>query len=204
MMKWVFGIIIAVSTIFSIFNSSISDVSNAAINSGYKAVELTLSLVGSMGFWGGIMRIAEKSGVCEKTAVLLSPVIKFLFKGIKKNSKAFRAISMNITANLLGLGNAATPLGLMAMKEIENEENSITPHIATRNMIMLCVINSASIQLLPTTIATMRLAHGAKNPLDVMPCILIVSLISLIVAVSFVFAFDCKKSPYSEEKYEDN
>lgn len=204
MMKWVFGIIISVSIVFSVFTKNISDVSNATINSGYKAVELTFSLIGSMGFWGGIMRIAEKSGLCDKISTLLSPVVSFLFKGIDRNSLAFRTISMNITANLLGLGNAATPLGLTAMKEIEKEEKPNTPHIATRNMIMLCVINSASIQLIPTTIATMRLMHGSQNPMSVLPCILIVSLISFIVSVSLVFALDKRKTYYKEEAYESD
>lgn len=202
MMKWVFGLIISISIVFSLFTNNVSEVSNATINSGYKAVELTISLIGSMGFWGGIMRIAEKSGLCIKIARFLSPIVNLLFKGIDKNSLAFRSISMNITANLLGLGNAATPLGLTAMREIEKEEKSKTPHIASRNMIMLCVINSASIQLIPTTIATMRLLHGSKSPMSVLPCILIVSLISFIVSVSIVFALDNKKSYYSEEKYE--
>ena len=204
MMKWVFGIIISISIIFSIFSNNISDVSNATINSGYKAVELTFSLIGSMGFWGGIMRIAEKSGLCDKISTILSPVVSLLFIGLDKKSLAFRTISMNITANLLGLGNAATPLGLSAMKEIEKEEKSKTPHIASRNMIMLCVINSASIQLIPTTIATMRLMHGSQNPMSVLPCILIVSFISFLVSVSLVFALDRGKTYYKEEIYESD
>lgn len=192
MMKWIITLLISVSFVVAALTSQMDEVSNSAIESGTKAVNLTLSLIGSMGMWGGIMRIADKAGVCDMIAKALSPLTKRLFKDIKQNGKAFKAITMNITANLLGLGNAATPLGLEAMKQLEAEENSETPHIASRNMIMLAVINSASIQLLPTTVATLRLAHGAQNPLDVLPSILLVSVISLAVGIILVFTLDNK------------
>lgn len=190
MMKWVFSVLISVSVVFGLFTNKISDVSNAAIDSGTKAVTLTLTLLGSMGMWGGLMRVAEKSGLCKKISKLLSPFVCLIFKGINKQGKAFNAISMNITANLLGLGNAATPLGLEAMKELEKEECSDNPENASRNMVMLAVLNSASIQLLPTTVAALRLAHGAENPLDILPPVLIVSVIALAVGITVVFCLN--------------
>ena len=144
-----------------------------------------------MAIWGGIMRIAEKSGITDKMSRLFRPVAKFLFKGINPSGKAFKAITMNITANMLGLGNAATPLGLEAMHELEQEEK--TKDVASRNMIMFTVINTASIQLIPTTIATLRFEHGSKSPLEILPAVIISSIASLIVGISLVFLLDNRK-----------
>jgi len=188
MMKWVFGIIILVSIVFGIGTGHISEVSNAALFSGKSTIELFLVLLGSMAVWGGMMRIAEKSGITDKISFLFKPLAKLLFKGINPNGKAFKAMTMNITANLLGLGNAATPLGIDAMHQLEIEEK--TTDTASRNMIMFTVLNTASIQILPTTIATLRLEHGALNPLDVLPAILITSLISVSIGITLVFLFD--------------
>ena len=188
MMKWVFGILIVLSVIFGISTGKIADVSNAALFSGKDTIELALILISAMAIWGGIMRIAEKSGITDKISMLFKPIAKILFKGINPNGKAFKAITMNITANMLGLGNAATPLGLEAMKELEKEEK--LKGTASRNMIMFTVLNTASIQIIPTTIATLRLQHGSKNPLDILPAILIVSAISLCVGIILVFVLD--------------
>lgn len=188
MMKWVFGIMILISIIFGIGKGNISDVSNAALHSGKSTIELFFVLLGAMAVWGGIMRIAEKSGITDKISILFKPLAKFLFKGLDTNGKAFKVITMNITANLLGLGNAATPLGMEAMTQLEIEEK--TNDTASRNMIMFTLLNTASIQILPTTIATLRLEHGSKNPLDVLPAILITSAISLTVGIIMVFLFD--------------
>lgn len=188
MMKWVFGILVILSVIFGIFTGKIADVSNTALNSGKDTIELALILISAMAVWGGIMRVAEKSGITDRISKLFKPLAKILFKGINPNGKAFKAITMNITANLLGLGNAATPLGLEAMKELEKEEK--LKDTASRNMIMFTVLNTASIQIIPTTIATLRLQHGSKNPLDVLPAILIVSAVSLCVGIILVFILD--------------
>lgn len=188
MMKWVFGIMIILSIFFGIVTNRIGDVSNSAIESGEKAIQLILVLIGSMAVWGGIMRIADKAGITNVLSRAFKPLAKLLFKGIDLNGKAFKAICMNVTANLLGLGNAATPLGIEAMRQLEIEEK--TTHTASRNMIMFAVLNTASIQLLPTTIAALRLKHGSKTPLDVLPAILISSLISVIIGITMVFLFD--------------
>ena len=95
---------------------------------------------------------------------------------------------MNITANLFGLGNAATPLGIEAMKALESEEDC--GDTASRNMIILTVFNTSSVEIIPTTVATLRLAHGSSSPLDILPCVLLVSVISLSVSILFVYLFD--------------
>ena len=119
MMKWLFGGIVILSTIFAIFNRTMEEVSNAALNECQQAVEFMLTLLGSICLWSGFMKIAERSGLTKLLAKALSPLTRLLFPSIPKESKAMQAISMNITANLLGLGNAATPLGITAMKELK-------------------------------------------------------------------------------------
>lgn len=191
MMKWVFGILIIISVFFGISTGKITEVSNAALDSGKDTIDLFLVLIGSMAIWGGLMRIAEKSGLTNKIAKLFSPIAKLLFKGLNPQGKAFKAITMNITANLLGLGNAATPLGLEAMRQIEQEDK--TKDTASRNMIMFVVMNTASMQLIPSTIATLRLENGSKEPLDILPAVLISSALSLIIGIIMVFVFDGSK-----------
>lgn len=190
MMKWVFSILMLVSIGFGIAQGNIEAVSNAALSSGKETVSLVLILMGSMAVWGGVMKVAEKSGLTDKIAYLFRPIAKLLFKGLNPEGKAFKAITMNITANMLGLGNAATPLGIEAMKQLEKEEK--TTDTASRNMIMFTVINTASITLIPSTIATLRLEAGSKTPLDILPCVLIVSVACLVVGISMVFALDKK------------
>ncbi len=191
MMKFVFSALIVISVIIGIINGNIDKVSDMALNSGKETIELLIVLIGAMAVWGGMMRIADKSGITDKIAKLFKPLCRVLFKNLSPNSKAFKAITANITANLMGLGNAATPLGLEAMKELQKEDK--TTNTASRNMIMFVVLNTASIQILPTTIATLRLEHGSKAPLEILPAILIVSLISLIVGITMVFLFDRKE-----------
>lgn len=191
MMNWVFAIMIIVAVIFGIATGNISDVSNSILDSGSSTIQLFLILLGSMAVWGGIMRIAEKAGITGKIASIFKPVAKLLFRGLDVNGRAFKAITMNITANMLGLGNAATPLGLEAMKRLEEEEK--TTDTASRNMIMFIILNTASIQIIPTTVATIRLSYGSKNPMDILPAVLITTLCALFVGILMVFLLDKNK-----------
>ena len=181
-MKWILSILALLSVVFGMLNQRISEVNLAAIQGCAKAVELTITLAGTVCLWNGLMRVAQKSGLTHIIAKLLSPITCFLFKGIAQTSYTMQLISMNITANLLGLGNAATPLGIAAMTQLEKD----TPHelkgTATNNMITLVVLNTASIQLIPTTVATLRLKFGSSNPLDIVFAVLISSLVSVFVA----------------------
>lgn len=190
-MKWVFAVLILISILFGAATGHISAVSNAALNSGKSTIELFIVLLGTMAIWGGIMRIAEKSGVTNRISRMFRPLAKLLFKGINPNGKAFKAMTMNITANLLGLGNAATPLGMEAMHELEKEEK--TTDTASRNMVMFTILNTASIQIIPTTIATLRLEYGSKSPMEILPAILISSAAALTVGITMVFLFDGRK-----------
>jgi len=186
---------ILISCAYAFLNGGASELSNAVITSGGTAVSLFITIVGSMATWGGIMKIAQASGLTDIITKIISPLLSKIFKGINRTGAAFKAIAMNIAANLFGLGNAATPLGIEAMKALEAEEGCGTT--ASRNMIILTVFNTSSVEIIPTTVATLRLAHGSKSPLDILPCVLLVSVISLSISILFVYLFDgagCGKS----------
>ena len=180
-MKWIFAIMILLSVVFGAFSNRMDAVSNAALEECGRAVELTLSLVGAMCMWGGVMEIAERSRLTEKLAALLSPLIRRLFRGLDATGAAARAICLNITANLLGLGNAATPLGLSAMRELRLQDPG-SPQ-ASDNMILFVVLNTASIQLVPTTTAMLRLNAGSAAPMEIMPAVWVTSALSLTVSL---------------------
>lgn len=191
MLNFVIVFMIAAAVIYGFAVGEIEDVSNAVFQSGEEAVALTLTLVGSMAIWGGIMRVAQASGLTDKIARLMMPILVRLFKGLDKNSRAMQAIAMNITANLFGLGNAATPLGIEAMKRLEEEEN--TGEIASKNMILFAVLNTSSVELIPATVATLRLTYGSREPMVILPCVLLVSLMSVTVCITLVNIFNRSK-----------
>mgnify|MGYP003499342774 FL=1 len=176
------------SFVSGIINGNISDVSNAVLTESVNAVDLGIYMLGAMCVWGGVMRVAEKSGITDILSKFFSPFLKFVFKGIDTKGKAFSAICMNITANLLGLGNAATPFGIEAMKELEKEDNC--KETASINMIIFAVINTASFTIIPTTVAALRLKNGSENPLEILPAVIITSAITLIVSITFARILD--------------
>ena len=169
--------------IFSIFLGKTGELSNAAISGASQAVTLVIKLAGGLVFWSGMMNLIKKSGISDLVARLLSPIIRLIFPKLDKKSRAAQYIGLNLSANMLGLGNAATPFGIEAMREL-NKLNP-TPDRPSNDMVYFAVINSASIQLLPTTVAIIRAAHGSKNPMDILPAVLMTSIISLAVGLFF-------------------
>lgn len=182
MMKYIFAGLILLSVIFGIAGGNIGAVSDGIISSCADAVTLAITLCGIICLWSGIMRVAQTSGLTEIIAKVLSPILTRLFRGISKKGKAMQYIVLNITANLLGLGNASTPFGIAAMKELEREEGS--NEIATDNMILFTVLNTASLQLIPTTAAALRLKHGSSAPMEILPAVWAVSLVNVILTVT--------------------
>ncbi len=179
MMNYVWGGLILVSIVFGACTGHMQQVTEAVYSGGAAAVEMTLTLAAVMMVWGGLMQVAERAGLTGLISRALSPLLRLLFPGMDPKSSAARAISMNVSANLLGLGNAATPFGMEAMRRLQ-EANPLKD-TASRNMITFVVLNTASIQLIPTTIAGLRAKYGSANPMDIMPAVWLVSLSALIV-----------------------
>lgn len=183
-MNYVWLIMIIFSFFCAIAMGRMSELSMAVINSGSNAIELVLKLTGVICLWNGLSAIAQKSGLTDKLCKLLSPVLKIVFPTLK-DKKAKEAIALNITANLLGLGNAATPLGLEAMQRLQQTNPDKTT--ATDNMVRFVVINSAALHLVPTTIAMLRSEYGSTAPMEILLPALITSLVALIVGISATF-----------------
>ena len=171
---------IVLSVVCGCVTGRIGDVSAAAAGGADKAVRLVISMAGVMALWTGLLRIADKSGVTGAVSRLLAPLLSRLMPDYPKNSPAMRAVSANITANLLGLGNAATPLGLNAMKEMQKTNRLRTA--PNDSMIMFVVLNTASIQLIPSTIGALRQAAGGQA-FSVMPHIWLASFAALLTGI---------------------
>lgn len=180
-MNYIFFILIAVSIIIGIFNNTISEVVNSMLQACDIAVKISFSLIGIMAFWLGIMRIAEKSGLVKMLSRLLEPIAKILFKDVKKDSPAIGDISMSVAANALGLTNAATPIGLKVMKELQEENPNKDK--ATDSMCMFLAMNTAGFQIIPATVIAVLVGVGAKNPSEIILPTLIVTTLSFIIAI---------------------
>lgn len=181
MMKWVMAVMMGLSVLFALLTGKMDAVSNAFLSESAGAVELALSLVGVICLWSGLMRVAQSAGLTERLAKLFSPLLGRLFRGLKKGGRAMQYITLNLTANLLGLGNASTPFGLAAMREMEKEENG--GESASHNMILFTVMNTASLQIIPTTVAALRLKNGSSAPMEILPCVWLASAGSLAAAL---------------------
>lgn len=179
-MAYVFGVMIAASFLFSLINGSLPELSAGILDSAGSAVELLISISGMLCMWSGFMRIAKDCGLIEKLSRLFAPVLRRLYPDVAVESDAFRYMSMNISANLLGLGNAATPLGLNAMRELRRLSDSDT---ASDSMVTFVIMNTASIQLIPTTVAALRKSYGAQQPFDILLCVWITSAAALTVGL---------------------
>ena len=157
------------------------DCINALMTAGSDAVSLTFRLLGIYAVWLGIIALVDASGLSNKIANLMDPVIDWLFG--KTNSETKRYIAMNLSANMLGMGNACTPTGLKAMAGLDKQNNSVTASMA---MIMLVVINASSIQLIPTTIIGLRQQYGSTTSSDIILPTLIATIISTLLGVLLV------------------
>lgn len=180
-MNYIWTFLIVFSLISAIYYGNIGELSSGIINSGNTAVNLCMSLLGTFCLWNGIMNVAEKSGLSKAFAKFLSPVLCRIFKGIKHDDKALLPISLNISSNLLGLSNAATPLGIEAMKRLaESNKNKTVPD---NNMVLFVVMNTAALRLIPTTVAALRAKHQSENPLEIILPSIITSVTALIIGI---------------------
>ena len=180
-MNYIFFALIAISIIIGIFNNTLNDVVNAMLSACNTAVKISFSLIGIMAFWLGIMRIAEKSGLVQILSKLLNPIAKILFKKIKKDSPVIGDITMSVAANALGLTNAATPIGLKVMQELQAENPK--KETATDSMCMFLGMNTAGFQIIPATVIAILVGVGAKNPSEIILPTLVVTTLSFLVAI---------------------
>lgn len=166
----------------AIFTGRMSELSSAVALGGAAAVELLLNLIAAMCFWGGIMEVAERSGITSFFSRLVSPLLKLIFPRLRKEKQVLEAISMNVTANMLGLGNAATPLGLETMKRLQ-DINSDTES-ASDEMVVFVVMNTAAMRIIPTTVATLRSQYGSAEPMSVLLPTLLTTASALAVGLT--------------------
>lgn len=178
MIDTIWVILIISSVTVGIMSGNIDNTVNALTSGAKRAVELTLFLTGSMAFWMGMNRVAEASGILDKVSDFLSPVINLLFPKFKGNAHVKSNISANLTANIFGLGNAATPLGIKTMDSLRGRDNKITS-----SEILFILINTSSLQLIPTSMAALRSAYGSKEPFSIIGCVIFTSLLSLTTCV---------------------
>lgn len=155
------------------------EVAAAAVEGTSAAVQLALSIAGMLCLWTGVMEVMRQSGLADKLSKLLAPVLRRLFPQAARDRDTMDSISANVSANLLGLGSAATPLGLEAARRLARS----SPGVASDSLCMLVVCNTASIQLIPTTVASVRAAEGCQTPFDILPAVWLASALSVGVGI---------------------
>ncbi len=180
-MNYLFFILISVSVITAIINGNVPALVNSLLEACNTAVKIAFSLIGIMAFWLGIMRIAEKSGLVKILSKLIYPIAKPLFKDVSKDSPALGDITMSLTANALGLTNAATPIGIKVMKELQEENPD--KEKASDPMCMFLGMNTAGFQIIPATVIAILAGLGAENPADIIVPTLIVTTIAFITSI---------------------
>jgi len=178
-MAWVWTGMVVLSCVFGLINNTISQVGSAAMEGATAAVELCISMTGIMCLWSGVMAVMDRCGLSHSLSRLFQPLLKRLMPIASRDPDTLSALSANLSANLLGLGNAATPLGIRAARRMARGAEGT----ATNELCLLVVLNTASIQFLPTTIAGVRSALGAASPFDILPAVWLASLLSVLAGV---------------------
>lgn len=182
MLNKIWPAFIIISFVFAIYSGKVLNVSNAVFASAEQTVTLCLSLLGTLCLWNGIMQIAVKTSMIEKLTKFLKPLISFLFPEIKENKKISKEISMNMVANILGLGNASTPLGLKAMESMQ-KENSNKDKLSN-SMAMFILVNTASLQIIPTTVISIRNSLGSENPTKIIIAVWVATIVAFATAIT--------------------
>lgn len=191
LLNYIWAGLILISVFCAVVTGRVPELSASIMSGAAGAVELVISLLGMMCLWTGLMKIADAGGVTQILSNLLYPLTKHLFPDCKKDSPAMKAICMNMTANLLGLGNAATPLGIAAMKELKKKNPTQT---ADNSMAMFVVINTASLQIIPTFMGTLRAKYGSPAPFDILPAVWVTSVAALVAGVIVAKVLEGRKS----------
>lgn len=181
MLNKLWGFMILIGIFFAAFNGKIGDVGTAAIDSSKEAVTLCITMLGVMSMWTGLMNIAKKAGIMDALTKRMQPLLAFLFPGVPKGHKALEYIAANIVSNVLGLGWAATPVGLKAM--IELKELNHGSHIASADMCTFLILNISSLQLIPVNIIAYRSQYGSVSPTSIIGMGLLATIVSTLAGV---------------------
>ena len=179
-MSWIWAILLSISVLCSVINDKISAVAAAIPQGAQAGITLAISIAGSLCLWAGVGKLMERTGLTAKLAALLRPALHRLFPSTRKDSILMQYLSANVCANFLGLGNAATPSGILAAKRLKDPSQ---PQIATDELCRLIVLNTASIQLIPANVAAVRTSLGCQTPFDILPAVWITSLCSAGIGV---------------------
>ncbi|WP_312280535.1 nucleoside recognition domain-containing protein [Oscillibacter sp.] len=171
---------VLLSVIFGLINGRMEAVSAAALEGAGSAIQLCISMAGVLCLWSGVMELMNQSGLSAKLARAFRPILKALLPRASRDEKTLAAVSANVSANLLGLGNAATPLGIQAARRMAVGQEGV----ASDELCLLVVLNTASIQLIPATVASVRAAAGAASPFDILPAVWLASVLSVIAGLA--------------------
>ncbi len=181
MINFIWAGLLIIGFVVAAFTGNIEAATNAAIDNAKTGVDLSLGLIGVMALWLGLMKIAEDSGLVEKIAKALKPLMVWLFPDVPADHPAMGAIIMNMAANMLGLGNAATPLGLKAMQELQKLSDD--KETATNAMVTFLAINTSSVTLIPASTIALLAAAGATSPTEIIGPTLVATTASTVVAI---------------------
>ena len=174
-LAWLWGGMVVASLVFGIWTGQLDAVTEAAMNGANSAIELSLSMAGALCLWSGVMEMMRVCAAAAALARCFRPLLRRLLPEASRDSETLAAVSANVSANLLGLGNAATPLGIRAAQRMARGCGGT----ASDELCLLVVLNTSSIQLLPTTIAAVRSAAGCRSPFDILPAVWLSSVLSV-------------------------
>lgn len=181
MLNFLILLILIFSLVTAFINGRMDLLCSQLLDSPQKAVELTITVGCSICLWSGVMEVARQSGLLHILSKLFSPVLSLLFPGVKKDSQAAQSVCLNLAANLLGLGAAAAPAGIRAITEFQ--QSCSDPSVACDNSILLILLNTASLQLIPTTAAMLRLQAGSAAPMEILPAVWMASVLSVTTGI---------------------
>lgn len=183
MLNYLWGFMIVIGITVGVIRGNISEVSNATITSSKEAVALCITMLGIMAMWTGVMQIAKKCGIVGSFTKALRPVIRLLYPDLPKGHIVNEYIASNMIANILGLGWAATPMGLMAMKELKKLNND--SEIASTDMCTLLIVNISSLQLMPVNMIAYRSQYGSVNPAEILGAGILATICSTVAGIIF-------------------
>ncbi len=186
-MNSIWLVLICVSVLFGVAQGNLEAFTKSMFDASKAAVEVSLSLLGIVALWLGVTRIIEDSGLIHRISHLFRPLISRLFKNVPADHPSITSITLNLLANLFGLGNAATPLGIKAMKDLQTLNSD--PETVSNEMMLFIVINTSSIQLIPFTVIGLLSQYGSQNPAMVVLPTIVATVVSTTAAVGVLLLF---------------